>query len=146
MTSNDPEAHRLATRIRNLGAHNFAIWARGEPGSVLDALDASGPRCLVVDLGSLPTHEEQALAAAAVLGRLWSQRQRRAPMLVVIDEAHNICPGRPADPLTALATEAVVRIAAEGRKFGLYLLISTQRPQKVHENVITQADNLILMR
>ena len=40
----------------------------------------------------------------------------------------------------------VVRIAAEGRKFGLYLLVSTQRPQKVHENVISQADNLVLMR
>ena len=113
---------------------------------MLEALDETGPRCLVVDLGSLPTREEQALAAAAVLGRLWSRRQRRTPVLVVIDEAHNVCPGEPEDPLTALATEAVVRIAAEGRKFGLYLLVSTQRPQKVPENVITQADNLVLMR
>ena len=32
-----------------------------------------------------------------------------------------------------------MRIAAEGRKFGLYMLVSTQRPQKVHENVISQA-------
>ena len=31
-------------------------------------------------------------------------------------------------------------------KFGLYLVISTQRPQKVHENVISQCDNLVLMR
>jgi uncharacterized protein len=65
---------------------------------------------------------------------------------VVIDEAHNVCPGRPEDALTALAADTVVRIAAEGRKFGLYLLVSTQRPQKVHENVISQADNLVLMR
>ena len=35
---------------------------------------------------------------------------------------------------------------AEGRKFGLYLLVSTQRPQKVHENVLSQCDNLIVMR
>ena len=39
-----------------------------------------------------------------------------------------------------------MRIAAEGRKFGLYLLVSTQRPQKVHENVISLADELVLMR
>jgi DNA helicase HerA-like ATPase len=146
MAADRPEARRLAKRVRNLGAYEFRVWARGEPGSLLDALDASGPRCLIVDLGSLPTREEQALAAAAVLGRVWSRRQRRAPMLIVIDEAHNVCPGRPEEPLTALATEAVVRIAAEGRKFGLYLLVSTQRPQKVHENVISQADNLVLMR
>jgi DNA helicase HerA-like ATPase len=144
--SDRPEARRLATRVANLGVHEYGIWARGEPGSVLDALEEDGPRCLVVDLGSLPTREEQGLAAAAVLGRLWSLRARRMPVLVVIDEAHNVCPGRPEDALTALAAETVVRIAAEGRKFGLYLLVSTQRPQKVHENVISQADNLVLMR
>jgi DNA helicase HerA-like ATPase len=39
-----------------------------------------------------------------------------------------------------------VQIAAEGRKYGLYLLTSTQRPNKVHENVVSQCDNLLLMR
>ena len=67
-------------------------------------------------------------------------------MLIVIDEAHNVCPQEAEDPLTAIATEHAVRIAGEGRKFGLYLLVSTQRPQKVHENVLSQCDNLLLMR
>ena len=67
-------------------------------------------------------------------------------MLVVIDEAHNVCPQTPDDPVTALVTEHAIRIAAEGRKFGLYLLVSTQRPQKVHENVLSQCDNLMVMR
>jgi uncharacterized protein len=146
MASERPEARRLGTRIGNLGLNEYGVWARGEPGTVLDALGDDGPRCLVVDLGSLPTREEQSVTAAAVLERLWSRRARRLPMLVVIDEAHNVCPGRPDDELTALAADLVVRIAAEGRKFGLYLLVSTQRPQKVHENVISQADNLVLMR
>jgi uncharacterized protein len=140
------EARRLALRVRNLGLYDFGIWAREQPGSVLEALGPGGPRCLVVDLGSLPTREEQGLVAAAVLRRLWDDRRRREPVLIVIDEAHNVCPGRSEDPLTALAADAAVRIAAEGRKFGLYLLVSTQRPQKVHENVISQADNLVLMR
>ena len=67
-------------------------------------------------------------------------------MLIVIDEAHNVCPAAPEDALTALATEYAVRIAAEGRKFGLYLLVCTQRPQKVQENIVSQCDNLVLMR
>jgi hypothetical protein len=144
--SERPEARRLATRVANLGLSDYGIWARGEPGSVLDALEDDGPRCLVVDLGSLPTREEQAVVATAVLDRLWSLRARRVPFLIVIDEAHNVCPSRAEDPITAIAADTVVRIAAEGRKFGLYLLVSTQRPQKVHENVISQADNLVLMR
>jgi len=66
--------------------------------------------------------------------------------LIVIDEAHNVCPAEPADQLTAMAADHAIRIAAEGRKFGLYLLVSTQRPQKIPENVLSQADNLVLMR
>src|ERR1700748_2953007 len=46
----------------------------------------------------------------------------------------------------ALASGRALRIAAEGRKFGLYLLVSTQRPQKIPQNVLSQADNLVLLR
>jgi DNA helicase HerA-like ATPase len=146
LASPRPEAQRLALRVRNLGVEDFALWARGQEGSLLDVIGDPDARCVVVDLGSLETREEQALAAEAVLSRLWQSRERREPVLIVIDEAHNVCPARPDDPLTALATEHAVRIAAEGRKFGLYLMVSTQRPQKVHENVISQCDNLVLMR
>jgi DNA helicase HerA-like ATPase len=66
-------------------------------------------------------------------------------MLIVIDEAHNVCPAEPPNPLLAMAAADAIRIAAEGRKFGLYLLASTQRPQKIAENVLSQADNLVLM-
>ena len=146
LASERPEARRLGTRVRNLGVDRFGIWARGRPGSTLDALHAEGSRGLVVDLGSLPNRAEQTLTACAVLDSLWSRREERQPVLIVIDEAHNVCPADPEDRLSALATEQAVRIAAEGRKFGLYLLVSTQRPQKVHPNIVTQCDNVVLMR
>jgi hypothetical protein len=140
------DERRLVSRATNLGVLDWHVWSRGAEGSILE--DATDPsvRCLVVDLGSLGTRQEQALVSEAVLGRLWERRTERAPVLLVVDEAHNICPADPEDPLTALATEHAVRIAGEGRKFGLYLLVSTQRPQKVHENVLSQCDNLLLMR
>ena len=140
------EARDLGLRLRNLGAEGLGVWARGDAGSLFDALDDPGVRCLVVDTGSLGTRDEQALVAEAVLRRLWERRRERRPVLVVIDEAHNVCPASPADALTALATEHAVRIAGEGRKFGIYMLVASQRPQKVHENVVSQCDNLVLMR
>ncbi len=42
--------------------------------------------------------------------------------------------------------EPIIQIAAEGRKYGLWLLLSTQRPSKVHPGVISQCDNLGLMK
>jgi DNA helicase HerA-like ATPase len=144
--SDRPEAHRLGLRLANLGVDRYTVWARGEAGSVLDAVHDESVRCVVVDLGSLPTREEQSLVAAVVLGDLWRRRAERRPVLIVIDEAHNVCPAEPPDLLVALATDHAIRIAAEGRKFGLYLLVSTQRPQKIPENVLSQADNLVLLR
>ena len=141
-----PEERRLGLRLSNLGIDRFAVWARGEPGSILDAVHDQDNRCVVVDIGSLPTREEQSLVAGAVLGSLWQRRQERKPVLIVIDEAHNVCPAEPPNQLVAVAAEHAIRIAAEGRKFGLYLLVSTQRPQKIAPNVLSQADNLVLMR
>jgi uncharacterized protein len=141
----DSKALRL--RARNLGIEDWGIWPGPEGESLVAELeDPGGPRCVVVDLGSLGTREEQAVTAGIVLERLWRRRAAREPIAIVIDEAHNVCPADPADPVTALATEDAIRIAGEGRKFGLYLIVVTQRPQKVHENVLSQCDNLILMR
>jgi hypothetical protein len=137
---------RLAQRVRNLGIDRWGIWSGGRVESIVDQAVSGSDRCLVVDLGSLATREEQALASTAILAGLWRERERRNPVLLVIDEAHNVCPAEPEDPLRALASDVAVRIAAEGRKFGLYLLVSTQRPQKIPENLLSQCDNLVLMR
>lgn len=141
------DSKALKLRARNLGVERWGIWPGPEGESLLAELeDPAGPRCLVVDLGSLGTREEQAITAAGVLERLWRRRATREPIAIVIDEAQNVCPAVPAGPITALGTEDAIRIAGEGRKFGLYLIVVTQRPQKVHENVVSQCDNLVLMR
>jgi DNA helicase HerA-like ATPase len=67
-------------------------------------------------------------------------------MLIVIDEAHNLCVPNPVTPLETALTERISQIAAEGRKYGMWLLLSSQRPSKIHPNVISQCDNLALMK
>jgi DNA helicase HerA-like ATPase len=141
-----PDVQALGARLRNLGIYRWPIWSAGESHSLQDLVAPGGPRALVVDMGSLETLGEKAIAAESVLAALWRHRAEREPVLVVIDEAHNVCPREPGDEVTALAAEHAARIAAEGRKFGLYLLVSTQRPQRVNELVVSQCDNLVLMR
>jgi DNA helicase HerA-like ATPase len=142
-----PGAFRaLGIRARNLGVDRWKVWSGNDSSALEDLVQPGGPRCVVADLGSLGSHGEKAVAAESLLAALWRRRAAREPILIVIDEAHNVCPSRPEDPLTALATEHAERIAGEGRKFGLVLLVATQRPQKVHENVVSQCDNLVLMR
>jgi hypothetical protein len=146
LSSDNPDVRQLGLRAANLGVMKWSIWSGGQGRSLVDELEEPTARCIVVDLGSLDTINEQRLISETVLSTLWRNRSRREPCLIIIDEAHNVCPRQPADAVTALATNYAALIAAEGRKFGLYLLASTQRPQKVHEEVLSQCDNLLLMR
>jgi len=139
------EARQLGLRIENLGVADWSLWCSADEPSLIDVLEEDW-RCLVIDSGTLASPAEQSIVAAAVLGHLWRHRHERRPVLIVADEAHNICPQEPADNLEAAATSHAIKIAGEGRKFGLYLLVSTQRPGKIHANVLSQCDNLVLMK
>lgn len=143
-SSDDPVRHRLLQRLENLGVLDWQLWARGASSSE-DVIDAR-PRATVLDIGGFPTLQESRAAALAVLDHLWSTREERRPVLIVIDEAHNICPPDSLTPVEKALTDRVIQIAAEGRKYGLWLLLSTQRPTKIHPNALTQCDNLGLMR
>lgn len=143
-TSGNPGWVRLAQRIENLEVLQWEVWSRGG-ASVLDAIDER-PRASVLDIGGFAHPAEPLVAALAVLERLWVRRAERRPMLIVIDEAHNLCPPDPRSAVQTAITELLIQIAAEGRKFGLWLFLSTQRPTKIHPNVLSQCDNLGLMR
>ena len=141
------------------------VGPRGSPaGSTTSAslTGASGPRrttrhcstssppdwrAAVADLGEIPSPEERSAIVALDphrdSGRGGGLKQ---PVLIVIDEAHNVCPQAATDPNQALAIELTARIAAEGRKYGLFLLLATQSPRKLNANVLSQCENLLLMK
>lgn len=138
-------ARDVTLRIANLGVGEWGVWARTGESSLADLLDVSW-RGAVLDVSRFAHSIERSVVALATLRHFWSQRERRHPVLLVIDEAHNICPAEPEDAIQKAATDQLVTIAAEGRKYGIYLLVSTQRPDKIHPNVLSQCDNLMLMR
>jgi uncharacterized protein DUF87 len=113
----DPAVDRVqrdpALRIDNLGVANWEIWAGAGEAPMLDQLPPDW-RAAVLDLGGLARPEERSVMAASALAALWEQRHARNPLLIVIDEAHNVCPQLPTDHHQALAIEHTVRIAAEG--------------------------------
>ena len=141
----EPAARRLTLRIDNLGLADDDIWTSATETPVTDRLPEDW-RAIVFDLGSIEMRQTRSIIAAGVVASVWDRRRERRPVLLVIDEAHNVCPQDPADSSQELATEHLIAIAGEGRKFGIYLLLATQRPQKVNENVLSQCDNLLLMK
>ena len=139
-----PAEVALAQRIENLGILEWEVWA-GEDPSAYEVVD-SGSRITVMDLGGFEDPAEPLAVSLDVLDSLWTARGSRTPTLIVIDEAHNVCPAEPSGTLATAVTERLIQIAAEGRKYGLWLLLSSQRPSKLHPQVLSQCDNLALMR
>jgi Helicase HerA, central domain len=126
-------------------SHAVAVAASRDPSIYERAIKRmiSGSSC-ILDLNRL----DRALWAGVLhdlFGQLWLNRSRRTPTLILIDEAHNFASERPGGDSEPVAAE-IIRLAAEGRKYGLWMIVASQRPQKLHSNLISQCDNLIAMR
>lgn len=171
--SRPEDATRVATRLQQL--RPWQIWGEAEGGTrrqdsllrddlrqgvlpLFGDAGAGGFRLAVVDLQSLPSAREQQLVTSIVLEELWtrasreqaerladpeSSDERRVPTFVVLDEAHNLVPaGAEPDPVH----QQIVRIAGEGRKYDLFLVVLTQSARKIDPNVLSQCENLCVLR
>lgn len=67
------------------------------------------------------------------------------PLLLVYEEAHKYAPKSELARFKASLT-AIERVAKEGRKYGVSLLISSQRPSEISETIFAQCSNFLAMR
>ncbi len=66
------------------------------------------------------------------------------PVVVVVEEAHRFAP--PKTQRRTWSYEIISRIACEGRKFGIYLVIISQRPSRVDSDILSQCNSQIILR
>ena len=96
---------------------------------------------------------EVAGLASAVIARtlfnlkVWQTADERAsdPVLLVCEEAHRYVPNR-GDAQYEAAQEAIRRVAKEGRKYGVGLLLVSQRPSEIESTVLSQCNSWIVLR
>lgn len=67
------------------------------------------------------------------------------PLLLVYEEAHKYVPNSDLAKYRA-SRESIERIAKEGRKYGVSLLLASQRPSEISETIFSQCSNFIAMR
>lgn len=144
---------RLGAVIDSSPTTSFSDWLEDYVGG--NAAE-NGP-IAVIDLSLVPS--EIVHIVVAVLGRLVFeslQRYRRLrpdgkplPTVMVLEEAHSfVRKGRDDDSPSAasLCRETFERIAREGRKFGLGLVLSSQRPSELSPTVLAQCNTFLLHR
>jgi uncharacterized protein len=156
----------LVVRIRNMLADSklSSIISPEDPPSFPEWLEnhigadaaANGP-VTVIDLSLVPT--EIVHLVVAVIGRVVFEALQRymrtigeeLPTVLVLEEAHTfVSRGREDESTGPSATDmcrtTFERIAREGRKFGLGLVISSQRPSEISPTVLSQCNTFLLHR
>lgn len=104
----------------------------------------------VLDFSGVPAHASE-LAIGVVIDLLFKVAVRSGsengigrsrPVLIVLEEAHRYL----ANSATQISRDAVNRIAREGRKYGVGLLLVTQRPSELPDTALAQCGSLIALR
>lgn len=131
------------------GVTSFEEWIRK-----LGISRSDGARVSVLDFSMLAA--EVLPFACALLGRLLLETREMLrpevrshyPWVLVLEEAHNYArpPGRAEDRGHSLSRRAFERVAKEGRKFGLSLIVASQRPSEVSPTIVSQCANFFSHR
>lgn len=67
------------------------------------------------------------------------------PVMIVCEEAHNYIPQKD-DAAYRSSRKSIERIAKEGRKYGLSLMVVSQRPSEVSDTIFAQCNNFLALR
>lgn len=76
----------------------------------------------------------------------WTEKDALNPIAIFCDEAHLYIPANAEAGVESSSLQSFERIAKEGRKYGVGLVVISQRPSEVNRTVLSQSSNYITMR
>ncbi|RDI75570.1 protein of unknown function DUF87 [Gaiella occulta] len=117
-----------------------------------DEADLSAPGLYVLDLRQTETFVVRSRKCAVLAERVFREAKSGGlpPALLVVDEAHNYVPERTTGYMAEAARHgslgALTTVAVEGRKFGVGLVIVSQRPSRIAKDVLAQMNSQLVFR
>jgi hypothetical protein len=151
---------RMRTRLDDRRWQSFFSYEDQNIGSYQDWMGKLGigrkvaSRVSVLDMSMLAS--EVLPFACALLGRIFLETREmlkpdvrsRYPWLLILEEAHNYArpPRTIEDRAQSLSRRSFERVAKEGRKFGLSLIVASQRPSEISPTIISQCANFFSHR
>ncbi len=130
-------------------AANTYDWLAAQIAKLLGANGGKGIK--IIDFSEVPS--DVLPVVTGTLARLlydvqfWMAAEKRTPVTFLCDEAHLYLPVRDdADAVQRQALGAFERIAKEGRKYGVSLLVVSQRPSDVSRTILSQCNNFLSLR
>ncbi len=138
-------AAKHLTRMENLN-RNIAGSSKALPENRIDLVQYG--KISIVSLAGY-TGEFQATIYNLIADELFEAKSRqelKLPFLILLEEAHNFVPGDGRTPAEQQSIKITKQIAQEGRKFGVGLVLISQRPSRLDETALSQCNSYIIMR
>lgn len=110
----------------------------------------SGKGLKIIDFSEVPSDILPLITG--LIGRLvfsiqqWMDEEKRHPVALFCDEAHLYLPANTKGGMEEKGLQSFERIAKEGRKYGVSLVVISQRPSDVSKTILSQCGNFIAMR
>ena len=104
----------------------------------------------VIDFSEVPSDVLPVMLG--IVGRLiyylqfWMPDEKRHPVALVCDEAHIYLPRDKGNPNQQRAVESFEKVAKEGRKYGVSVMVVSQRPSDVSTTILSQCNNVMALR
>lgn len=121
--------------------------------SEIEKLEENKPnQVTIIDMSLLPFEVLETITG--LIGRLildftsrLSESDRgKFPIVIALEEAQNYIPEKNSGDKESIAKKVFERIAREGRKYGISLLVSSQRPSELSKTVLSQCNSFIIHR
>jgi len=130
--------------------HDHYDWLASYACKILKS-DTSSHGIKIIDFSEVPS--DIMPIVIGVLTRFlyniqfWREESERTPIAFVCDEAHIYLPtADTSDAETKISLSIFEKIAKEGRKYGVSLLVVSQRPSDVSRTILSQCNNIISLR
>lgn len=112
---------------------------------------SDGPGIKIIDFSEVPSDILPVITST--IGRLlfdiqsWIDSESRTPVSIICDEAHLYLPTSINTSIQEKqSVRSFERIAKEGRKYGLSLVVVSQRPADLNRTILSQCNNFIVLR
>lgn len=127
--------------------HNYYTESFGE-----DSKKMNRNQVTIIDMSLLPFQVLETITG--LIGRLILEFMSRfekgnrgnTPVVIVLEEAQNYIPEVNRKDRESISKKVFERIAREGRKYGLSLVVSSQRPSELSKTVLSQCNSFIVHR
>lgn len=149
----------LMGRINVLNNNSNMKWFVTQPADPTNTVKAkiadflnNGNGILRLDLSAIPYESNAREILVNAIGRCLLDEcrndviTRENPLLVFIDEAHQFLNKFIGEDTNKFTLDAFGNIAKEGRKYGLNIVIATQRPRDIPEDVLSQIGTFFVHR